>query len=148
MNRIKYAQKKTMLLVVAGIFTLLSVTAAAGAQKFTGVKLDSNTALPVEINALVMEVNLSQSYIVIAEKRFEVTPFMIDGKVGKTLLADQTGNPVKLNFFKEGQRVFVKGLKLPDEERYVAGRVQLISEEDISKDYRTVQKLDPIKQRD
>ena len=68
----------------------------------------------VEINALIMEVNTIKSYMIVAEKRIDISEFKMEDKAYKTSLLDKKGNAVQLNAFKEGQRVLVRGFKLSD----------------------------------
>lgn len=140
MNKIAYCNKSIHIWILAGIFTML-LAAGAGAGEIIPVKMTEDTVVTVELNARVMEVNTTQSYIVIAEKRFEVTPFIMEGQAGKTLLADKGGNPVELDFYKKGQRVFVQGFEFADGIRYVAEKIQLISESDAKKDYRKIKRI-------
>lgn len=140
MNKIAYFNKSIHIWILAGIVTML-LAAAAGAGEIIPVKMTEDTVVPVDLNALVMAVNTTQSYIVIAEKRFEVRPFIMEGQAGKTLLADSGGNPVELGFFKEGQRVFVQGFEFADGIRYVAEKIQLIAESEAKKDYRKIKKI-------
>lgn len=140
MNKTAYFNKRIHLWILAGICTML-LAAAAGAGEIIPVKLTEDMVAPVDLNALVMEVNKAQSYMVIAEKRFEVTAFSMEGRAGKTLLEDSKGNPVELDFFKKGQRVYVQAFEFTGGIRYVAKRVQLISESDAKKDYRKIKRI-------
>ncbi len=79
-----------------------------------GLTIDPDAVEEVEINALIMEVNTIKSYMIVAEKRFDITEFKKEGKTYKTSLLDKKGNAVQLNAFKEGQRVLVRGFKLND----------------------------------
>ena len=138
-------------IIQSGITTVTCAflfTTVAGADSLSVVKITDDTAIPMELNALVMEVNTAQSYIVIAEDRFEVRPFSIDdNKARKTGLFDAGGNPVKLDFFKEGQRVFVEGFEVLEGDRYVARNIRLISQTDIRSDYRKIEKLEEVKSK-
>lgn len=62
-----------------------------------------------EAEALVMSVNLEQSYLIVAEKVIVVVQ---NANIGysPTDLRGINGNPVKLSSFSEGQNVHVKGL--------------------------------------
>ena len=80
----------------------------------SGLTIDPDAMEEVEINALIMEVNTIKSYMIVAEKRFDISEFKMGGKAYKTSLLDKQGNAVQLNAFKEGQRVLVRGFKLTD----------------------------------
>ncbi len=144
MNKID-TLKKIIQLGIATLTCALLFTAVAGADSVSVVKMTDDTVIEVEINAIVMEVKVPQSNIVIAEKRFEVKPFTMDGKSGKTRLFDASGNPVKLSFFKEGQRVYVEGYEFSEGDRYVAKSIRLISQTDVRNDYRKIEKMGKVK---
>ena len=88
-----------------------------------GIIIDPDQMEIVEINATIMEVNVKKSYLVVAEKKFFITEFKIGKKTYKAALVDAGGNVAALGAFKKGQRVIVKGIRLPKGD-YVAGSVQ------------------------
>jgi hypothetical protein len=92
---------------IPGLFNLNPSAAA------TGLASGPDDAGTVYVNALVMEVNENESLIIVGEKRIFITK-LIPGSKFKTALLDQNGGEVKLDDFKIGQRVLVKGLNLPD----------------------------------
>jgi len=100
----------------------LMVPPHAGA--FSGVTINPDRLQSFEVKASVMAVNLTQSYLIVAEKQFAVTEYKIGEEIFKTELLDANGNPVPLNFFKKGQRVTVKSIKLPNGD-FIANSVQL-----------------------
>jgi hypothetical protein len=67
----------------------------------------------VTVNALVMEVYPKESLMVVGEKRIFITKPVVGSKL-KTDLLNQNDGEVNLDDFKIGQRVLVKGFKLPD----------------------------------
>jgi len=78
-----------------------------------GLTVDTDDMVEVEIDASVMEVNTIKSYMIIAEKRFDITEFKMEGKTYKTSLLDKEGNAVQLKTFKKGERVLARGFELP-----------------------------------
>jgi len=79
----------------------------------SGLIIDPDAVEEIEINALVMEVNILKSYMIVAEKKIDISEFKMGDKVCKTSLLDKQGNAVLLNAFKKGQQVLVKGFGLP-----------------------------------
>jgi hypothetical protein len=131
MNENKTIKRIMLLLAAAGICTMVWA-AGAWADGSAGVLTDNARPRPVRLNSIVMQVNNALSSIVISEKLFEVMPAAI-GVYAKTLLTDDKGNPVKLSFFKKGQRVVVIGIELPAEKRFIAEQIHLFSQKDRKK---------------
>ncbi|MBI5591869.1 MAG: hypothetical protein HY881_15465 [Deltaproteobacteria bacterium] len=90
---------------ILGFFYLNPSTAA------TDSTIDPDDAEDVTINALVMEVNQKESFIIVGEKRIVITKFIAGSKF-KTALLDQNDGEIKLDDFTKGQRVLVKGVIL------------------------------------
>lgn len=78
----------------------------------------------VRINATVMEVNTDKSYVVIAEKWFDITEFKIGAEIYKTKLLDPEGKDISLKSIKKAQRVIVLGIKL-SKDRFIADSIQV-----------------------
>jgi len=78
-----------------------------------GLTIDPDAMEEVEINAMIMEVNAIKSYMIVAEERFDISEFKMEGKTYKTSLLDKEGNAAQLNVFKKGERVLVRGFKIP-----------------------------------
>jgi len=93
----------------------------------SGLTIDPDAMEEVEIKASVMEVNILKSYVIVAEKKFDVSEFKMGDKFYKTSLLDKQGKAVLLNTFKKGQRVFVRGFIL-SEEVAVAEVIQKMSD--------------------
>jgi len=89
----------------------------------SGIVIDLDRMEFVEIDAKVMEVNLKKSYMIVGEKKFLITNFKIGKKMYKSALVDAGGDSTALNSFKKGERVIIKGIKLPKGD-HVAGFVQ------------------------
>lgn len=136
--------KKRILLSAIILACALSVGTAIGADIPKGAKIKSQDAKLIEFSAYVMEVNIADSVLVIAEKHWVVGEFTVDGKKNKTVLADTNGNAVKLNHFKEGQKVYVRGYEVKNEVVYALNITSLIEQKKADKDYRTIEPLKPI----
>jgi len=62
-----------------------------------------------KVNSVIMEINPSESFMVVAEKYISIST---ESNVStKTLLLDEKDNKVDLSAFKRGQRVYVAGQK-------------------------------------
>jgi len=79
----------------------------------SGLTIDPDAMEEVEIKASVMEVNILKSYVIVAEKKFDVSEFKMGDKFYKTSLLDKEGNAVQLKTFKKGERVLARGFELP-----------------------------------
>jgi hypothetical protein len=90
---------------VPGLFGLNSSAAD------TEATIEPDEVEDVKINALVMEVNPKESFMIVGEKKILITKLIAGSKL-KTALLDQNDGEVKLEDFKKGQRVLVKGVKL------------------------------------
>lgn len=113
---------------------------AYNSYAFSWINIDLENSEPVEINALIMEVNTAKSYMIVAEKKINITSFKDGKKIYKTKLMNKKGRVVQLSSFKEGQRVLVKGVKLIDGQ-IVALEIKKIDK----KKYRVIQKALSIK---
>ena len=91
---------------------------------FSGPAFDPAQMDYIEIKAEVMEVNLEDSYVVVAEKYFDVTEYKIGDDIHKTTLEDAGGREIPLESLIRGQQVIVKGIKLSTD-RFVADLIQL-----------------------
>lgn len=113
---------------------------AYNSYAFSWINIDLENSEPVEINALIMEVNTAKSYMIVAEKKINITSFKDGKKIYKTKLMNETGKVIQLSSFKEGQRVLVKGVQLINEQ-IVALEIKKIDK----KKYRVIQKALSIK---
>lgn len=107
----------------------------------TWINIDMENSDPVEINALIMEVNTAKSYMIVAEKKIKITSFKDGKKIYHTKLMNEKGKVIQLSSFKEGQRVLVRGVLLIDEQ-IVALEIKKIRDK---KKHRVIQKALPIK---
>jgi len=71
-----------------------------------------------------MEVNIEKSYVVVAEKWFDVTEFKIGNEIYQTNLLNPNGKNIHLTSFKKGQRVIIFGIKL-SKDQFVADSIQI-----------------------
>ena len=78
----------------------------------------------IKVNADIMQIDQEESYVVIAEKGFEVGEFKVGDKVYQTILLGPDGGRIPLSRFKKGQRVIVIGVKLSDGQ-FMADSIQI-----------------------
>ena len=125
MDYYKKTNKKVFLLGIL-LAVMLGLFYPNHSSAVPGLTIDPDAMVEVEINASIMEVNTIKSYMIIAEKRFDISEFKKEGKTYKTSLLDKNGNAVKLNAFKKGERVLARGFKLSDGV-YMAETIQEVS---------------------
>lgn len=113
---------------------------AYNSYAFSWLNIDLENSEPVEINAMIMEVNTVKSDMIVAEQRIGIKSFKDGKKIYKTKLMNEKGSVVQLSSFKEGQRVLVKGVQLSDE-IVLALEIKKIDK----KKYRVIQKALSIK---
>lgn len=97
--------------------------------KIKYLKIDKNfiDTDPVDKTAEVMEVNAMESYIVIAEERYYVAEFKVDGQVRRTALKDMAGNKIGMNAFAKRDLVKVTAIELnPKGHKYVALTIRML----------------------
>lgn len=114
MNYCKKTIKKVFLLGIL-MAVMLGFFHPNHSSAVSGLTIDPDAVEEVEINALIMEVNILKSYMIVAEKKIDISEFKMGDKAYKTSLLDKQGNAVQLNAFKKGQRVLVRGFKLSGE---------------------------------
>ena len=91
---------------------------------FSGPTFDPAQMEYMEIDASVMIVNINKSYVVVAEKQFDITEFKIGTEIYQTTLMDADGNDIPLKSLKKGQYVIVKGIKL-SKDTFIADSIQI-----------------------
>lgn len=111
MDYCKKTIKKVFLLVIL-MTVMLGFFHPNHSSAVSGLTIDPDAVEEVEINALIMEVNILKSYMIVAEKKIDISEFKMGDKTYKTSLLDKQGNAVQLNAFQKGQRVLVRGFKL------------------------------------
>jgi len=127
--------------IIIGIGGLLCPNPAGA---FSGITIDPDRIEFIELDADVMEVNVAKAYLVVAEEKFLITDFKIAGKIYQSSVVDAEGKVISFKSLKKGQRVIVKGIKLPNEN--IAGLVQKIPHgKNVGKDYRFMQKADSLR---
>lgn len=66
----------------------------------------------VELTAPIMEINLVNDYIVVAEKKIQLLSTVMGGaKVWVTVFQDASGNRISFNNFRQHDRVRIKGVR-------------------------------------
>jgi ABC-type uncharacterized transport system ATPase component len=68
------------------------------------------------MESIIMAINLDQSFIIVAEKMIHITQFTMRNQNFKTMLLNDGGGKTKLVTFIKGQRVFVKGYLMENDE--------------------------------
>lgn len=139
----KVIKSSIMLILAMGLSVLLLGT-ATGAEEVPVTRVKSDDIAVFDIDASITELNAEKGYVVIAEKRFNITEFMVDGKKYQTKLADQNGGTVNLSAFKVGQRVLVRGFELNGGD-HIANLIQISSSISAEKEYRKIKKLKTIR---
>lgn len=67
----------------------------------------------VELTAPIMEINLVDDFMVVAEKKIQLLSTMKDGvKVWITVFQDDNGNRISFNNFRQRDRVCIKGVRV------------------------------------
>ncbi len=69
-------------------------------------------AAPIELTAPIMEINLVNDFMVVAEKKIQLLSIVKDGvKVWTTVFLDDNGNRISFNNFRQHDRVRIKGVQ-------------------------------------
>lgn len=111
-QRITFTKRK-LLFISVGLFRVLFLTTgSAFAENF----FISKEKVPVEMESIIMAINLDQSFIIVAEKKIHITQFTMRNQNFKTMLLNDGGGKTKLVTFIKGQRVFVKGYLMENDE--------------------------------
>ncbi len=112
--RQKITFKKRMLLFISvGLFSVLFLT---NGSVFSENFFISKEKTPVEIESIVMAIDLDQSFIIVAEKMIHITKFTVGNQNHRTMLLSKGGGEIKLVTFKKGQRVFLRGYLMENDE--------------------------------
>jgi hypothetical protein len=127
MNYTNVFTKTLFLLIVMSMCVLLySNNTAAFSKK--GINFDRME--PVEINAVVSEINLKEGYLIVGEKKIFLIEFKVGSKHYMTSFVNERGNTSYINSLKatlwKGERVLVRGFKL-DNGDILAGVIKKIS---------------------
>jgi len=106
--------KTRMLLSISvALFSVLFLTSGS---VFSENFFISKEKTPVEIESIVMAINLDQSFVIVAEKMIHITQFMVGNQIHSTMLLNRGGGETKLVTFKKGQRVFLIGYLMENDE--------------------------------
>ena len=95
---------------------LFSVFFLTNGTVFAEIFFISKDKAPIEIESIIMAINREQSFIIVAEKMVHITQFRVGNQNHNTMLLDYGGWTTKLITFSEGQRVFVKGYLMENDE--------------------------------
>jgi hypothetical protein len=138
----KIINSSVNLILAIAISALIGGTPAVAEGGF-GANVKSDDIAVFDLDATIMEINAQEGYVVIAEKRFNITEYLVDGKKYQSELTNQNGDPVDLGAFKSGQRVLVRGFELTDG-IHIADSVQMSSSAYVEKESRKIKRLRPI----
>jgi len=83
---------------------------------------------PFELTGSIMEIDLAENMLVVAEYRIYVVDLLIGDEHLLTVLSDDAGEAIAFESFDQGQTVLVRGLQLPDG-RVIAELIQAAGEQ-------------------
>jgi hypothetical protein len=108
-------------LAIAAIVSWCPTQGRAASQPITAEELKYSG--PFEITGPIMEIDLAENMLIVAEYRIYVVDQLIDGEHLLTVFSDDADEAVAFESFVQGQTVLVRGLRLPDG-RVIAELVQ------------------------
>ena len=127
MNNTNVFTKTLFLLIAMGLAVLLhpNDTVASSTKS-----LDFNSMRPFEINALIMEINQKEGYVVVGEEKVYSIQFKMGETRYQTAFVNQRGRTSYINSLRtslwQGQRVLVTGLKLANGD-VIGGIIKMMS---------------------
>jgi len=108
--------KKTIFLLIAIGMCVLSYPNNTIA--FSKESIDFDYVEPFKINAVISMINLNKAYLIAGEKKILFMEFKVGDKHYKTAFVNQRGSTSYVTSLRTslwlGERVIVKGLKLPN----------------------------------
>jgi len=81
---------------------------------------------PFEVSARIMDIDYSNNMVIVLESKVYVVNILIGVQNLKTVLTDADGKPILFSELSQGQKVMVRGMKLPDG-RVIAGELVQLS---------------------
>jgi len=81
---------------------------------------------PFEVSARIMDIDYSNHMLIVLESKVYVVDLLIGAQNLKTVLTNANGNPILFSSLSQGQKVMVRGMKLPDG-RVIAGELVRLS---------------------
>ena len=127
MNYTNVFTKTFFLLIVMGMCALSYPNNTAA---FSKKSIDFDRMEPVEINAVISEINLKEAYLIVGEKKIFLIEFKVGDKHHRTAFVNQRGNTSYITSLRTSlwlkERVLVRGFKL-DNGDILAGIIKKIS---------------------
>ena len=133
MNYTNVFTKTLFLLIAVGMcgFSYPDHTAASSKES---INLDGME--PVELNAVISEINQREAYLIVGEKKVQLIEFKVGSKHYMTAFVDEKGHTSYITSLRtilwERQRVLVRGFKL-DNGDILAGIIKKIPSGDKKK---------------
>ena len=112
--------------LVLGLGLILSTNPTAAFSK-KGINFDS--LKPIEINAVVHDINLKEKYLIVGEQKVYLVEFKLGSDEYQSVFVDERGDTSNITSLIssrwKGRRVLVRGFKL-DNGDIVAGTIKRI----------------------
>ena len=103
--------------------------------------LDLDNSDPVEFSSRIMEIDYGKGMLVVAENEVMIVDAVIGDEQFTSLVADPEGEVISIESLHSGQKVLVRGLKLPDG-RVLASMVRLLGAPGLTN--KTVREFTPV----
>ena len=103
--------------------------------------LDLDNSDPVEFSSRIMEIDYGKGMLVVAENEVMIVDSVIGDEQFTSLVTDPEGEVISFESLHSGQRVLVRGLKLPDG-RVLASMVRLLGAPGLTN--KTVREFTPV----
>ncbi|CAB1081986.1 hypothetical protein JY97_01705 [Alkalispirochaeta odontotermitis] len=114
----------------SGIIFLILAILLGPIQGWAGIgaidPADFEYSEPFEVSASIMDIDYSNNMLIVLESKVYVVDLVIGVQNLKTALSDADGKPILFNSLSRGQKVMVRGMKLPDG-RVIAGELVRLS---------------------
>ncbi|MBW2604476.1 MAG: hypothetical protein JRE28_09210 [Deltaproteobacteria bacterium] len=99
------------------------------AAAFSKKRIDFDRIKPIEINAVVHDINVKQKYLIVGEQKVYLVEFKLGGDEYRSAFVDEKGDTSYITSLSasrwKGKRVFVRGFKLSNGD-IVAGIIKRI----------------------
>jgi hypothetical protein len=99
------------------------------AAAFSKKGIDFDRMKPIEINAVIHDINVKEKYLIVAEQKVYLIEFKLGSEEYQSAFVDQRGNTSYITSLRaskwRGERVLVRGFKLTNGE-IVAGTIKII----------------------
>jgi len=126
MNYINMVRNILLFLFVLGWGLMLYPDNSAA---FSKKGIDFDVMKPIEINAVIQDVNVVESYLIVGEKKVYLVEFKLGSDEYRSAFVDESGDTSYITSLIaskwRGKRVLVRGFKL-DNGKIVAGTIKKI----------------------